>query len=255
VAAVAESADRSIVGTGTPEAEWAGWGAWHGPRWAWTDLVSDRLVVVAPHPDDEVLAAGGLMAAVAAAGRPVQVVAVTGGDASHPGSSRWPVPALLRQRRQERRNALRQLGIVGDDVLELLVADGQVGARVGSVADRIRLALRPGDTVVAPWRWDGHPDHEATTAAVLRAAAELPVRILQAPIWGWHWARPEVFPESARIFELDPAQRAAKDRAIAEYVSQLEADPTTGAAAILPGWALARWQRGREVFFEGGADG
>ena len=37
-------------------------------------------VVVAPHPDDETLAAGGLIAALTSRGIPVTVVAVTDGE-------------------------------------------------------------------------------------------------------------------------------------------------------------------------------
>jgi hypothetical protein len=41
----------------------------------------DRLLIVAPHPDDEVLGCGGLMATAAAQGIPVRVVYLTSGDA------------------------------------------------------------------------------------------------------------------------------------------------------------------------------
>ena len=43
-----------------------------------------RLVVVAPHPDDEVLGAGGLLQYMGRVGVEMVVVAVTDGEASHP---------------------------------------------------------------------------------------------------------------------------------------------------------------------------
>ena len=60
-------------------------------------------VVVAPHPDDETLLSGGLIAHQARAGVPVIVLAVTDGEAAYPGDP----DGLARQRRREQRQALR----------------------------------------------------------------------------------------------------------------------------------------------------
>ena len=78
-----------IRGQGTPSAQWLSWPGWAGLRvTSVAELVppGSRLVVVAPHPDDEILGAGGLLAATARAGRDLLLVAVTDGQASHPGS-------------------------------------------------------------------------------------------------------------------------------------------------------------------------
>src|SRR4029079_2768884 len=53
------------------------------------------LVVVAPHPDDESLGCGGLIAAATADGIPVRIVVVSDGAGSHPNSVAYP-PAPLR---------------------------------------------------------------------------------------------------------------------------------------------------------------
>src|SRR5690606_16204888 len=50
-------------------------------------LPARRITVIAPHPDDESLGCGGLIAALAADGRAVQVVFVTDGAGSHPNSA------------------------------------------------------------------------------------------------------------------------------------------------------------------------
>jgi GlcNAc-PI de-N-acetylase len=43
------------------------------------------VVVVAAHPDDEVLGVGGTIAILAAAGARLRLIAVTDGEGSHPG--------------------------------------------------------------------------------------------------------------------------------------------------------------------------
>ncbi|WP_369010244.1 PIG-L family deacetylase, partial [Salmonella enterica] len=55
---------------------------------------------MAPHPDDEVLACGGLMCVATDLGLEVMVVAVTDGEACYPGESWW-TPQRLRQARRE----------------------------------------------------------------------------------------------------------------------------------------------------------
>ena len=72
---------------GTAEADWAASGLLE--RLRPLDLKGlRRLIVVAAHPDDESLGAGGLIAEAAALGVPVTVVVATLGEASHPDSPR-----------------------------------------------------------------------------------------------------------------------------------------------------------------------
>jgi len=104
--------DRVLAGTGTPESSWQNWARLGAlPEVKPAELVPPgaRAVVVAPHPDDEVLGTGGLLAHLSALGRKVLIVAVTDGTASHPDSPAWPVERLAAVRPQETREALRNL--------------------------------------------------------------------------------------------------------------------------------------------------
>ena len=87
-----------------------------------------RLLVVAPHPDDEVLGAGGLMQQVRAAGGTVRVVYLTNGDGFPDGvqleeRGGRPQPKDFRgygrRRQREARAALAALGL-GDDAATFL---------------------------------------------------------------------------------------------------------------------------------------
>jgi LmbE family N-acetylglucosaminyl deacetylase len=82
-----------------------------------------RLLVIAPHPDDETLAVGGLMQRVHEAGGEVRVVFLTDGDAYREGvrredHGRSPQPkdyrGYGRRREREGRNALAALGLPRD---------------------------------------------------------------------------------------------------------------------------------------------
>lgn len=103
-----------IVGEGTSLQEWQG--SRHLAAVDSIDILDlvppgSRAVVIAPHPDDEVLGCGGLLQRLAEAGRTLQLISVTDGSASHPGSDRWPVQRLSVVRPQESAEALRRLGL------------------------------------------------------------------------------------------------------------------------------------------------
>jgi LmbE family N-acetylglucosaminyl deacetylase len=86
-------------------------------------------LVLAPHPDDESLACGGLIAALATQGLPVRVVALSDGSASHPGSRRFP-PMRLRGRREvELLAAVGELGLGPAAVRFLRLPDSRVPRR------------------------------------------------------------------------------------------------------------------------------
>ncbi|MCX7992111.1 MAG: PIG-L family deacetylase [Fimbriimonadales bacterium] len=87
----------------------------------------DRLLIIAPHPDDEVLGCGGLMATAARAGVPIKVVYLTAGDgfaAAAALTSRSAPDArdclqLGQIRMQESLRALRALGLNDTDAVFL----------------------------------------------------------------------------------------------------------------------------------------
>src|SRR4051812_6496913 len=83
-------------------------------------------LVVAPHPDDEALGCGGVIALLRQAGISVHVIVASDGAASHPGSKTHPPPVLGELRRAEAEAGCRLLGVPTDDVTFLGFPDGVV---------------------------------------------------------------------------------------------------------------------------------
>lgn len=188
-----------------------------------------RLVVVAPHPDDEVLGCGGLLSHFSGREEALLLVSVTDGEGSHPGSHQWPGERLRAQRPLESRAALAALGLDVERVAwqRLHLPDSGVAANELGLAHALVRCLRPGDRVLSTWRLDGHCDHEAAGRASAQAAQTAGAQLIEVPIWAWHWARPDDprLPwRRARKLALGPQQLARKRAAIAAHVSQLEAD-------------------------------
>ena len=145
-------------------------------------------LVVAPHPDDETLACGGLIARKRAAGAEVHVALLTDGEASHAGAD---PEELRRRRRAEALAACRELGVPDGAVTFLEYPDGGVEAAARDAAACL-LALvqrhQPAE-VYAPYARDRHPDHEAAYR-IARSALRYgrPVTLYEYPVWGWqHW--------------------------------------------------------------------
>ncbi|MGN8083817.1 MULTISPECIES: PIG-L deacetylase family protein [Variovorax] len=249
-----------IRGEGTTEAEWNGWpGLAQLPSIDARTLVprGARAVVVAPHPDDEVLSVGGLLAQLndegdgGDGGARVAVIAVTDGTASHPGSTEWPVERLAMQRPRESRLALRRLGLSIEPV-RLGLPDGGLAPLRGTLAARLVSLLRPRDVVFTTWRGDGHPDHEATGQACALAAASAGARLVEVPVWGWHWARPgdaRMPWQHAVRLDLDEDAVRRKRAAVQAFASQMRSDASTGAGPVLRATTIARAQRAYEVMF------
>lgn len=243
----------SLDGVGTPEAVWLKDGRLQAaPACTARQLVpaGSRCVVIAPHPDDEVLPCAGLLQELARLRTPLCVVAVTDGEGSHRPGSLWTPERLRSERPIETQRALRELELSNVQIIRLQLPDAAV--RVEALRERLPVFLRPGDVLLTTWGGDSHPDHVATSLAVQSCARPLGLPVLEMPIWGWHWATPgEVFWPWERLvrFPLGAAAAARKQRAIGQFQSQLADDPDTGQSAILPPPVLARFQRAWETFF------
>ena len=187
--------------------------------------------VIAPHPDDESLGCGGLIAELCGLGTPVWALLLTGGGASHPGSRQWPSHRLTARRLVEWNAGLDQLGVHSERRWALGLPDGrlpwpaQAGGEEAVRVLRAALAAAPPATVLLPWRRDPHPDHRAAHALVQAALADQGgVRQLEYTVWLPQRAAPEDLPQpgEASVWEVRVArQLARKEAAIRAHRSQL----------------------------------
>lgn len=213
-----------------------------------------RAVVVAPHPDDEVLGCGGLLQLLAGLGRRLMLISVTDGSAAYPGSHRWSPQRLSVIRPQESAEALRRLGLPLQETKWVHggFPDSEVAAHAPQLNAFLARYLRPDDVLFTPWLGDGHPDHEAVARACRQVARPLGVAVHEVPIWAWTWALPgdpRLPWTRAHRLNLDVWTQARKRHAIQAYASQTQGDPENGHEPILSPAALEPLQRPFEVIF------
>ena len=217
-------ATREIAGAATPESAWRPF--LEGLNVPDVTLpVTSRLVALAPHPDDETLACGGLIHSHVSAGGACLVVAATDGEASHGAGAIEQMQALAARRRREQLASAAALGLAQADVLRLGLPDGALGGHIPELERRLDAVLRPRDVLLTTWMLDGHPDHEACGSAAASVAMRRMTPLLQAPVWAWHWAAvaDRRLPWARlRRLRLTPEVSAAKLRALACHDSQLQ---------------------------------
>lgn len=209
--------------------------------------------VVAPHPDDEALGCGALLAALAARGVPVWALLLTDGGFSHPASREFPRERLAALRLREWRAGLAQLGVPPARTRALGFPDGALGggpsARLQAAVEGAFAAAPPG-TVLLPWRRDPHPDHRAAWGPVWAAAPG--ARRLEYTVWLEGRGAAEDWPRAGEARELRFAAapwRAAKAAAIRAHASQLGAVTDDPGGFVLP-QALIERALQEERYFE-----
>ena len=207
------------------------------PEYTGTDRIESwtgkRILVLSPHPDDDVLTSGGTLALLARAGNEVHVVVYTDGNAG----SRDPAMTLRRLgeiRRGEERNAMATLGVPEENIFFLGHDDGmleyadareltkEVAAHIRRVQPDAVLAPDPG----APYVQYHKSDHRAASIIsvdAIRAARwrlyfpELEAKGLEAwnvPLAFFYYsAQPNYTVDVTAVGEL-------KARACAAHVSQ-----------------------------------
>jgi LmbE family N-acetylglucosaminyl deacetylase len=231
----AKGFDTSVPGM--PAAQWAEWAS-QAPEWV---PPSAHIVVVAPHPDDETLGAGGLICTCATIGTRVTVISVTDGEAACP-----EVPGLDAIRRRELVSAMRELELAPSDIVRLGLPDGGLCTREVELAQSLVKCIPDGAIILAPFEFDGHPDHEAVGRACRHAARDRDLTLVRYPIWAWHRGSAELLMERRGVrFMLGKRAREAKKRALAEHRSQLRERP---GGAILPAHVLDYFDQPYEVF-------
>ena len=189
----------------------------------------EPFVVLSPHPDDESLGVGGLIAAARAERQRVDVVILTDGSGSHPRSVAYPRDKLVALRRVEAERAAERLGVPLDRLAHLGLPDTQApseGPAFERAVERIVAIVDDAgaQSLFVSWGRDPHCDHEAADRIARAVRARRPhVKLWSYPIWGW-FRDPEVEideppPQGARI-DISawlPAKRAA----IAAHASQM----------------------------------
>lgn len=212
-----------------------------------------RALVVAPHPDDEVLGCGGTIARLAEAGSSVDVAIVTR------GAPPMFDAAQAEQVCREAKRAHTLLGVKATHFMNLPAAelDGIAHTELNRALARVVAESAP-DTLFVPFVGDLHLDHQLIFQSAMVAArprgAAYPRRILAyETVSETNWSAPYLTPSfQPNVFVDIEAQLDRKLEAFAAFESQCRPFPdersieTLRALATLRGSCVTR--RAAEAF-------
>lgn len=173
-----------------------------------------RVLVLAPHPDDESLGCGGSIRVLLGSGADVCVAFLTSGEQAEPSAAATGSHVNDYSLKRER-EALRALGVLGVGDFEFFrfpdrgLSDyfKEAGLRVSALIEKFQP-----DRIYSPSMVDLHPDHRASAALALEAGAKHGAGVvfyeLTTPL------RPNLFVDIT-------AEARSKKKAIKKYSSQL----------------------------------
>ncbi|MEX0604399.1 MAG: PIG-L family deacetylase [Marinobacter sp.] len=185
------------------------------------------VLIASPHPDDETLGCGGLIARCAEITCPVSVLSMTNGEGSHPGDKAWE-ENLGNIRKLEQHSALETLGLKKPDIISLALSDGGLEQLKGEMYKRVVAVIqdvmqsRRIRTVFVPAIDDCHADHRQTAHFLFEAVSKFPKM---------HFFSYQIWPPAVRSAQVTASEMSyclnisdivcVKRRAIHQHQSQL----------------------------------
>lgn len=192
------------------------------------DKIPSTALILSPHPDDETLGCGGLIAESVRQHTPPVIVMVSDGSGSHPGSREWPPQKLALQRQQEARDAVECLGLPPDRIFFLNLKDRSVPTDGPVFHKAVQHILKliteyHCTSLLIPWRHDPHCDHLATWFMGQAVKKQRPyLHLFSYPVWGLTLSSDRISDAGTpRGWRLDIAPHLQeKRRAMQAYKSQ-----------------------------------
>jgi LmbE family N-acetylglucosaminyl deacetylase len=222
----------------------------------------DHLVVIAPHPDDEVFGCAGLIAQSKGNGKKSEIIFLTQGDASHQHCCNVSTDQVGSWRRELADKAAKVLGVSHKQFRFLSGKDANLPRKDSdmfvTMATEICQALKltTPEAVFCPHPFEGWPDHIAATELTVAAIKMLPEalrpRLYYYCVWSWYSMPLRRFFELnwEKAFLLDISRQLhLKRQAKSIYLDTLApcGNPWVGK---LPKGFLRAFEWDKELFFE-----
>lgn len=217
-------------------------------------------IIIAPHPDDEVLGCGGYIAQAVKRGSNIKVVVLTDGGGSHDNCCQINKEKIKRERRKLTHTALECLGLESDKIIFLGWDDGKLplsghpdfGIKVDELA-RIFTGLKPVN-VFCPHPFEGWADHVGAQEITLDAIKRSSIRTSLYYYCIWFWVsmplRKGLMCDWRNAVVLDVSDgHKQKQNAINNYL-RLCAPCGNPWSGLLPGELLKAFQWEKELFFK-----
>lgn len=210
----------------------------------------DKVLIVAPHPDDEVLGCSGLIQRLLSEGKQVDVVILSGGGKSHAGCCQIDESTLIESRRNLSRKAAKIFSLPLENLHFLDYPDGSITIDCPET-DRLKElidTLQP-DAIFVPHKGEGWSDHLEAGRIVQKLVGEMAdVLLYEYCVWFWYYNVWNIDRKKAFVLTMTEEELSRKNEAIDAYIKPKApcGKPWSGVLPPVFVWAN-RWRK--ELYF------
>lgn len=210
----------------------------------------DKVLIVAPHPDDEVLGCSGLIQRLLNKGKQVDVAILSGGGKSHAGCCRIDESTLIESRRNLSRKAAEILGLPLEHLHFLDYPDGSIAFDC-SETDRLRklIGILQPEAIFVPHKGEGWSDHLEAGQIVRKLVGETSgISLYEYCVWFWYYNVWNIDRKNASVLKMTKEEHFRKNEAIDAYIQPKApcGNPWSGVLPPVFVWAH-RWRK--ELYF------
>lgn len=211
--------------------------------------LSDNMLIIAPHPDDEMIGCAGLIQALVRRGTPPHVVIMTGGEGSHRKCCDLSKNEIVDVRHKLTLEAAVTIGLPESHIHTLAFPDGGIAfehSETKKLQDLL-TELSP-DSVFVPHRGEGFSDHIQTAEIVKELLNDKMVSIYEYCVWMWYYNIWNLDYKNAYVVKMDKTMHQRKLRAIEQYITPIApcGKPWSG---VLPKPFLKAAKWNKELYF------
>ena len=210
----------------------------------------DKVLIVAPHPDDEVLGCSGLIQRLLKEGKRVDIVILSGGGKSHTGCCQIDEATLIESRRNLSRKAANILDLPLENLHFLDYPDGCIAFDCSETEQLKKLikTLQP-KAIFVPHKGEGWSDHLEAGRIVRALIGEMSgVSLYEYCVWFWYYNVWNIDRKNAYVLKMTEEEHFRKNEAIDAYVRPKApcGNPWSGVLPSVFVWAN-RWRK--ELYF------
>lgn len=214
--------------------------------------LSNNIIIIAPHPDDEVLGCSGLIQHMIEDGKQVHVVILSGGGKSHQDCCHINESTLISSRRNLSRKAAEILELPLKQLHFLDYPDGSISYDNPETKRLQELIqeLSP-NAIFIPHKGEGWNDHIEAGKIIRKIIRRksIAIQLYEYCVWFWYYNVWNIDWENTFVLKMDPKEHQLKLKAIDAYVKPLApcGKPWSG---VLPNLVVKANQWNSELYFK-----
>lgn len=212
-------------------------------------FTTSRILIMAPHPDDETMGMGGVIQRLIQLGFPPHIIVLSKGENSHQECCDTPKEAIKDYRSRLTTSIMNSFHLPNGFLHFLDFPDSEIDKKsseidsLKAIVDKISPQL-----VFFPHKKEGWPDH-FNTAKIAKSILPAHTEFYEYCVWMWYYNVWRLDWKNARVLRMSPKEHKKKIQAIDDY-SRPKAPCGKPWSGVLPQLLIDACSYDKELFFK-----